>query len=275
MTIEITAGFLFILSILFFYMMRQHSLCKKLKQQNDALKKRVDDEIEKNKQNELILFQQSRRAQMGEMIDMIAHQWRQPLTAISATSSALSLKAKLGNLDDLSVLELSDRITEYAKHLNATINDFRYFFKLNKKKKETTYNEIIKDVLDIVEVPIVNKNITIFKELNSKTVFKTYVNEMKQVVLNLIKNAEDTLIEREIKNPTIKIYTKDNILKISDNAGGLSEDILDKIFDPYFSTKKEGTGLGLYMSKVIVEDHCQGKLEVSNDENGAVFTITL
>ena len=119
------------------------------------------------------------------------------------------------------------------------------------------------------------------KELNCHDTFITYPNELKQVILNLIKNAEDVPLENKIENPYIKIssYKEDDkyILEVSDNAGGVPEDVIDKIFDPYFSTKtkKDGTGLGLYMSKTIIEDHCGGELSVSNSKDGAVFKIVL
>jgi len=234
------------------------------------LQKELDN---KNKQ----MVEQSRLAQMGEMISMIAHQWRQPLSAISATSGAINLKANFNKLDNDTAIELSSKINEYAQHLSYTIDDFREFFKPNKEKKETTYDKVIQSVLNIVQTAIENKNIQIIKKYNSDVVFNTYPNELKQVVLNLIKNAEDILLDNEIENPTITITTKENILTISDNAGGVPPDIIPKIFDPYFSTKtkKNGTGLGLYMSKTIIEEHCGGSLSVSNSDEGAVFSIEL
>lgn len=244
---------------------------------NLSLEQKIKQVVEKTKQQEQQLLQQSRLAQMGEMISMIAHQWRQPLTAISSTSAAINIKASLDNLNTEDAIELSSKISSYTQHLSATIDDFRNFFKAKKDKKTTTYKEVILSVLNIVEVSIINKNIQIIKQLDSKKQFLTYPNELMQVVLNLIKNAEDILLEKEIQNPTIKITTQDNKLIISDNAGGVEEEIITKIFNPYFSTKKEknGMGLGLYMSKVIVEQHCDGKLSVTNDNDGAVFTITL
>ena len=192
----------------------------------------------------------------------------------------------LSKLDKNVAIELSDKISSYAQHLSSTIDDFREFFKTNKEKRKISYTVLVQSVLGIIEESIENKNITLVKELNSDIIFYTYPNEIKQVILNLIKNAEDVLLEKEIKNPTITITTKDNILSISDNGGGVSKDIIDKIFDPYFSTKtkKDGTGLGLYMSKTIIEEHCGGSLSVSNDviidqdgkpSSGAVFTIEL
>ena len=208
---------------------------------------------------------------------MIAHQWRQPLAAISSTSGGINLKAKLNKLDKDTAIELSSKISNYAQHLSSTIDDFRDFFKTNKEKKETTYDEILKSVLGIIETSITNKDIKLIKEFNSTKTFHTYPNEVKQVVLNLIKNAEDILLEKKIENPTITIETYDDILIVRDNAGGVPEDIIEKIFDPYFSTKtkKDGTGLGLYMSKTIIQEHCGGTLSVSNDKDGAVFKIKL
>ncbi len=243
--------------------------------------KKLEIEIQKAKQEIELkhkqLLQQSRLAQMGEMISMIAHQWRQPLSAISSAASALQLKSKLNRLDKEQAEELSGRIIEYSQHLSSTIDDFRSFFRDNKSKKSITYDEIIKSTLNIVEESMKNKNIKIEKRLDSKIVFKTYVNELKQVVLNLIKNAEDALLDKKIENPRIVIETQGKVLRVRDNAGGVPKEIMDKIFDPYFSTKskKDGTGLGLYMSKTIIEEHCGGKLRVSNDEQGAVFEIEL
>jgi signal transduction histidine kinase len=244
---------------------------------NDHLEVKISNAVEKVEEQNQQLIQQSRLVQMGEMVSMIAHQWRQPLSAISAVSGGITLKAKLDMLDSKTAIELSEKISEYAQHLSATINDFRDFFKPNKEKKDTTFNELVQSVLKIMEVSITNQNITLIKKLDSDVVFHTYPNELKQVILNLMKNAEDILLDNEIKNPIITIETKENSLSISDNGGGVPKDILDKIFDPYFSTKleKNGTGLGLYMSKMIVEEHCNGELSVSNTEDGAIFTIKI
>ena len=248
-----------------------------IKMQGEILKRKVKEEMEKNKIKDEQLMQQSRLAQMGEMISMIAHQWRQPLSAISATVSALQMKTRLGKLNDETVYELSGKILNYVQHLSSTIDDFRNFFKPNKKKQEVTYKELVEGVMNIIEVALINKNIKLIKEFDSKIVFTTYANEVKQVILNLVKNAEDALIERDIKDPFIKIVAKGRKLVIEDNAGGIDKDIIDRIFNPYFSTKtkKDGTGLGLYMSKTIIEEHCGGRLSVENGKQGARFIIEL
>ncbi len=223
------------------------------------------------------ILEQSRLTQMRETISMIAHQWRQPLTTISATSSVINIKSKLGSLDRDTAIELSDKISKYSQQLSETIDNFREFFKPNNQKIDITYDEVLQDVLNIIEISIVNKNIKLIKNLNSKNIFNTYSSELSQVILNLLKNAKEVLLKNNIGNPTIKIETYDNLFTVSDNGGGVPEDIVGKIFDPYFSTKtkKDGIGLGLYMSKTIIEEHCGGKLSVSNSEDGAMFRIEL
>jgi len=255
----------------------QKEAAKQIKELNDKLASEVKLEVSKNKEKDHHMIQQSRLAQMGEMISMIAHQWRQPLAAISATSASLKIKATLNKLDNETIIKLSNNISEYSQHLSMTIDDFRNFFKSNKQTESTNYNDLIHSVLEIIETSITNQNIKLVTKFESKSIFNIYKNEVKQVILNLIKNSEDALLERKIENPQIKIETFDKRLEVSDNAGGISEDILDKIFDPYFSTKtkKDGTGLGLYMSKLIIEDHCGGTLIAHNDKDGSVFTITL
>jgi len=254
-----------------------HQKEEELKILNKSLELKVADAIKKTKQREKLLQEQSRLAQMGEMISMIAHQWRQPLSAISATSGSIMLKAQLGKLDKKSTIDLANNITKYAQHLSSTIDDFRNFFKDDKTKQIVTLEEIAIGALNIVESSMASSNIKINLDINSNEEILTYKNELMQVVLNIIKNAEDALIENNITNPTINIKITNKTLLISDNAGGIPQEIITRIFEPYFSTKtkKDGTGLGLYMSKTIVEDHCGGELSVYNDKDGAVFQIQI
>ncbi|SFV75433.1 histidine kinase [hydrothermal vent metagenome] len=241
------------------------------------MQKRIEEEVAKNREKDKQMLQQSRLAQMGEMIGMIAHQWRQPLSAISSASIAINMKAQMDMLDSKSAIELAEKISEFTQYLSKTIDDFREFYKDKKEKQDVTYKELIDSTLNIVEVSLKNKNIKLVIEMQSEITFHTYANELKQVLLNLIKNAEDALLEKGVESPCIKIITQENRLIVSDNGGGIPEDIIDKIFDPYFSTKKNlnGTGLGLYMSKTIIEEHCEGKLSVHNGEDGAVFVVEL
>jgi len=165
---------------------------------------------------------------------------------------------------------------QYSSHLSSTIDDFRNFFQSNKKKNKVTYNEIIDDALNIIEISIASKNIKILKFLDSTSIFDTYSNELKKVLLNILQNSKEALLQNNIKNPIIRIIIDENKLSIEDNAGGIPQNILHKIFDPYFSTKLEnGVGLGLYMSKIIVEEHLDGKLQVENIKDGAKFNIKI
>ena len=252
-----------------------------LEEFNNNLEKRIHEEVEKNREKDKQLIQQSRLAQMGEMISMIAHQWRQPLGAIGSVNSTIEIKATLDSLDKEKTLRYTNKISELIQHLSQTIDDFREFFKPDKEKVEVSCNELLRSVLNISTNSLQANNINLIQELNCDCKFKTYPSELKQVILNLIKNAEDILLEHNIENPYIKLSTYCDInkiiIEINDNGGGIDKGIIDKIFDPYFSTKKHknGTGLGLYMSKTIIEDHCGGNLRVSNNSNGAVFQIIL
>jgi signal transduction histidine kinase/ABC-type amino acid transport substrate-binding protein len=229
-------------------------------------------------QNEFIQ-QQSKLAQMGELLSMIAHQWRQPLTAISAASENLKLKTILNQEDKQLIQNTTEDINKYTTYLSNTINDFKNFYKTNKLLETTNLNEMAKKSLHIIEDSISYKNIKIIKNFNSISVIKTYMSEVTQVILTLLQNSEDILLEKQIENPYIKISTFEDegylYLEIIDNGGGIPSDILDKIFDPYFSTKheKNGTGLGLYFAKSIIENNCNALLSVKNNENEAVFTI--
>ncbi len=224
--------------------------------------------------------QQAKLAQMGELLSMIAHQWRQPLTAINAASENLKLKALLNEIDFNTIENTTNDIDKYVNHLSNTINDFRNFYKVDKSMEITTLNELVEKSLNIIEDSIISNNIKIFKELNSTSKIETYICEITQVILSLLQNAEDILLEKQIDNPYIEIKTyEDNkklYLEIIDNGGGISTEILEKIFEPYFSTKleKNGTGLGLYFAKRIIDNNCNGLLDVRNHLNGAIFTIS-
>ncbi len=229
------------------------------------------------------MLHQSRLAQMGEMISMIAHQWRQPLNAISLTSNNLQFKLIMDDVDNEFFKKEIKLIDEYSQHLSKTIDDFRGFFKDNKIKSTTTLENIVNSTLDIIKISVENKNIKIVTDFKCNSEIITYSNEIKQVVLNIIKNAEDILVDNDIRTPIITIKTlcdkdgQNKVLIIQDNGGGVPSDIIEKIFDPYYSTKKlkDGTGLGLYMSKIIIEEHCDGKISVTNDKDGAIFSIKL
>ncbi len=250
---------------------------EKLKNINKNLEVLVSEEVEKNRQKDHIMFSQSRQAQMGEMIAMIAHQWRQPLNIISTANMLLLQKARLNKLNKKTIEDVCQKISTSIRYMSETIDDFRNFFKPDKKKSVTNFEKIIEKAYQLVRGSLEHNGIDFIVKKREVEDFETYENELVQVLLNLIKNAEDALKEKNTDKKYIKVTIDKNRLTVEDNAGGIPVDIIDKIFDPYFSTKskKEGTGLGLYMSKIIIEEHCKGKLLVENNDKGARFTIII
>ena len=247
----------------------------------ENFEKRVDEAIKELREKDKLLMQQSCLAQMGEMMSMIAHQWRQPLSAISSISSVIQIKTEIDTLDANVAKEMSEKIISITKHLSETIDDFRDFFKPNKLKTETSFDEIFDSVMILLEASLKSTNTIVITDLNDNEKFESYANELKQVLLNLLNNAQDAFLELNLKNPQITVKTyrdkKYRYLTVQDNAGGIQAEHLDLVFDPYFSTKekKDGAGLGLYMSKLIVEEHSNGILSVCNCKEGAEFSIAL
>lgn len=254
---------------------------KELETLTHTLEDKVKEEVEKNRQQASYMLHQSRLAQMGGMISMIAHQWRQPLASITAISGTLSIDIQLDNYKKEFFEERLEAISDLALHLSSTINDFRGFFKEDKQQAEVLLDKVINASIQIIRPSFIASGITLVSDIEDGIVLKTYPNEVKQVLLNLLKNAEEALLEQGENNNTIwvKGYKRDSnaYIYIQDNAGGVPEDIISKVFDPYFSTKtkKDGTGLGLYMSKTIIEEHCQGSLTMENTDKGARFSIVL
>ena len=258
---------------------------------NQTLERRIEEEVAKNREKDKHILQQSRLAQMGEMISMIAHQWRQPLGSISTVAASIKLKLALKRFDyttpegqeasKVFLDEAMSKIESYVQFLTRTIDDFRNFFKPHKPKESVTPSDLINRTLNIIGKALEINGIAINIETHTTTEIFTYANEVTQVILNILKNAEDVIKEREIHNPQIMISLDEedewHIIAIEDNAGGVPETVLPHVFEPYFSTKQEknGTGLGLYMSKTIIEEHCNGSLRVINTDQGAKFIIKL
>ncbi|MDP3118884.1 MAG: FIST N-terminal domain-containing protein [Sulfuricurvum sp.] len=224
---------------------------------------------------------QTKHEQMGEMLTMIAHQWRQPLSAISVIASSLRVQQDLETLSSEKLEKGLINIENYTQHLSETINDFRNFFKNDTTKTDIKLHQLVEDALKIIS-PIFSKCGTILNiEYLCEEEISTYPNEFKQVLLNIFKNAQDALEDKNIITPsiTIKTYQENDkyCISIEDNAGGIPNTVIDKIFEPYFTTKKSlnGTGLGLYMSKIIIHEHCNGSIDVKNTDDGALFIIRL
>lgn len=247
----------------------------------DDLESKIQQEIDRRTDQEKLLIQQSKLASMGNMIGNIAHQWRQPLGELNAILMNMETKVKFNDFDEhymhIKVKEC-DRITTYMSN---TISDFQNFFKPSKTKEEFYAVSACQKAGDILKSSLKHNNIYFeYSYEYDKKVFG-YPNEFSQAFLNILSNAKDVLIQRKIDNPSIhvniKIGKKYVIIKVEDNGGGIKEEYLERIFEPYFTTKhaKQGTGIGLYMSKTIIEDNMDGILNVHNTQQGACFTIKL
>ncbi|WP_428026256.1 PAS domain-containing protein [Arcobacter sp.] len=227
---------------------------------------------------EELMIAQSRHAAMGEMISMIAHQWRQPIAVVAMGANNILADIELDMVDTDSLKDNLNEIISQTEYLSQTIDDFKNFFKPNKQKDLSTIESIFDEAFKVMGKMLENNEIKVIQEYTSGTQVYTYSKELLQVFINIIKNAKEVLIEKKDTNRVIKIneFLKNDyiIIQISDNAGGIEKNNLDKIFDPYFTTKNQlGTGLGLYMSKTIIEKHLNGKLTAYNTEDGACFEI--
>jgi len=260
----------FLLSVIFGYF-----FSKPLYQFYDELGRMVKEEVDKNREKEQMLMHQSKLAALGEMLGNIAHQWRHPITRLSLLIQNFEMAYKMDKLDDAFIDKFKTKAYEQINYMSNTIDDFTSFFKKDKEKQRFYVREVIEDALKLLEGRL--KNISIIKEYETKVEVYGYKTEFSQVILNILNNAIDILNEKNIKNKKIWIRIKENLIEIEDNAGGVPEDIKEKIFEPYFTTKfqSQGTGIGLYMSKVIITKHFNSKLEIENSENGAVFKIIL
>jgi two-component system C4-dicarboxylate transport sensor histidine kinase DctB len=245
----------------------------------DNLEFKIQDEISKRLEQEQILIQQTKLASMGEMIGNIAHQWRQPLAQISAIHMNMKVTYDFNKFTEKYLkLKLKEANT-LTSYMSQTITDFQNFFKPQGEKEKFSIEKACRDAYFIVDSSLTYHNIhTTIDVIEDSYVFG-YKNEYSQVILNILSNAKDILIERKIKKPEIGIQIKAGdsfaIIKIQDNAGGVDQNIIDKIFDPYFTTryKTQGTGIGLYMSKNIIETNMNGFINVKNKYDGALFTI--
>ena len=215
------------------------------------------------------------------MISMIAHQWRQPLNSLGISVQVLEQKYYNAQVDDDYMQGYKEKSMKLINHMSDTIDDFRSFFKPQKEKEMFSLIEVVDHAIDMLHPLLIQCKIEVIYENKTNVSLLGYKNEVGQAVINILNNAKDALLvkEGETKKIMISFETdeKEIYVTIGDNGGGISDDIIDKIFDPYFSTKenRNGTGLGLYMTKIIIEEHCKGRLLVENSTAGALFTIVL
>ena len=267
--------------------MESKVLREELREKNKVL----EIEIKKNEEKQKIMEAQSRFAAMGEMISMIAHQWRQPLASIGTASFNLKykllseeydLETKKGREEQSNFFKKKlDEIELYVQNLTTTIDDFRNFFKTDKNFVNINIENPIKNTLKIMQEDLKSNNIDITLNFKSQNKINIYENEIIHVIINILKNAQDKFLEKKIQNAKIEIETLDLEIGVKidlyDNGGGIKKENLDIIFEPYFSTKKEknGTGIGLYMSKIIIEKNHKGKIYATNIKEGICFSIII
>ncbi|RXJ60801.1 cache domain-containing protein [Candidatus Marinarcus aquaticus] len=245
--------------------------------------------LEENQNQQTLLSQQSKMAAMGEMIGNIAHQWRQPLSTITTSATGMQIQQELKILTNESILEGLSTINKSAQYLSTTIDDFRNFFKVNKEKNHFNVCTCIEQAISLVWVQFKNKEIHIIQDVECIEIYN-FQNELIQVIINLLNNARDELIKKhssfnKLIFITLKEENNEAVLGIQDNAGGIPEAIIGRIFEPYFTTKhkSQGTGIGLYMCQEIIQKNMEGEIKVSNrtylynhqEHQGAYFEIRL
>jgi len=247
---------------------------------NLGLEQMVEAKAKELIEKDAMILAQSRQAAMGEMISMIAHQWRQPLSTITLQISNIKINALLGKSSVEETNDALEHISDTIIYLSETIDDFQSFFKPHKKQESRSICELVQRGTNFAKPRLQVANIELLYRCDKAIKILTYPNEFAQVIINILNNGIDVLLERQITNPILEVrieHDDENIeVRIKDNAGGIDKEILNKIFEPYFSTKgKNGTGLGLYMSKMIVEKELGGLLNVHNTEDGAEFIVNI
>lgn len=244
------------------------------------LEKKVEEEIFKRTTSEKMLLQQSKLAVMGEMMDAVAHQWRQPINNINMNVDMLQYDFEDDLITKHYIEEFSQKISTQILHMNSTLNEFRSFFRPDKKIEPFRIKKATQSVLLLLKDELIKNTIKVTVQIDTNFRIEAIENEFKHVLINLINNSKDAFSEHDIKDKLITICTKSendkNLITISDNAGGIPLNVIDNVFEANITTKSEGkgTGIGLYMSKQIVEKY-SGTIDVKNIENpkGSLFTI--
>jgi CHASE1-domain containing sensor protein/nitrogen-specific signal transduction histidine kinase len=241
----------------------------------------ISRDITRKVEEEKLLTIHGRQAQMGEMISMIAHQWRQPLAIINAITTQMRLKAMLADSNDNELVDNLQKIEQQSTHLSQTISEYRDFFRPDKPKERFHVLTLIDHSLNLIDHTLKSHSIHIENDRLYNPVLYTYRNEVLQVLIVLLKNALDAFVENKVIGGEIIIRVKPEnnscVISVRDNAGGIAPSVMYKLFSPYFTTKNEnnGTGLGLYMSRMIIEDHCGGSIEAMSEGNTTTFNIKL
>ncbi|GFO56842.1 hypothetical protein GMSM_38490 [Geomonas sp. Red276] len=254
---------------------------KRYRQLSEALEQRVKEAVDEIREKDRILILQGRQAVMGEMISNIAHQWRQPLNMLALLVQELQITQQKEGLTEEFVVSNVGRSLEIIKQMSKTIDYFRYFFRPDKEKVPFRVLESLEKTVAILDGSFRSHNIEITLATEGDPVVEGFPTEFVQVLLNILINARDALVSRKPPAPRIavRMCAEDGktVVTVADNAGGVPEAIIDRIFDPYFTTKgpEQGTGIGLFMCKTIVEKNMGGRLSVRNTGEGAEFRIEI
>ncbi|MDD2310524.1 MAG: ATP-binding protein [Desulfuromonadaceae bacterium] len=252
---------------------------RELEEINSSLELRIAQALEELRQKDQILILRDRQALMGEMINNIAHQWRQPLNALGLMIQQLPIYYGSAEFNREFLEENTGKSMDLIMHMSRTIDDFRNFFRSDKQAVTFSANQVIARTLPLIEMSSQEQQIKITLDPEGDPIVNGYPNEYAQVLLNILMNARDALVEQKPGDALISIRTfveeGKTVVTVSDNAGGIADDIIDKIFDPYFTTKgpDKGTGIGLFMSRNIIEKSMGGRLTAQNSGNGAEFRI--
>jgi signal transduction histidine kinase len=246
---------------------------------NQKLQDEITKAVEKNRTHEKILMQQAKMAEIGSMVESIAHQWRQPLNILGLSMTKLNLSCPIGSGEDTA--QIINIVEQQISYMSQTIDDFRNFFKQDRVRSRINIVQLIGEVEALLGPLLIRKKIILIRNIDPAISVMVYPNELKQVVINIVNNAREAIEQQKIESGEIHVSCENNerfcTLSIEDSGGGVPLHIMNKIFDPYFTTKFEsqGTGIGLYMAKMIVERHFFGKLSVHNTFRGACFEIRL
>ncbi|MGD9787635.1 MAG: sensor histidine kinase [Sulfuricellaceae bacterium] len=246
---------------------------------NNSLEERVREELAKNRQKDLLLIQQSRLAAMGEMVHNIAHQWRQPLNALALVIRNIKDDYEFGELGQESLDHAVNSAQNLLNRMSTTIDDFRDFFRPDQEKKLFNVADAVRQAANIMEASYRNNHISLEMDLPEDLVVDGFPSQYSQAVLNILANAKEIIQARKIDPGLVRVRLEaaDGFasLTIEDNAGGIADDVLPKVFDPYFTTKEQGSGIGLYMTKMIIERNMEGHVTAANSASGARFTMAV
>jgi signal transduction histidine kinase len=247
---------------------------------NATLEQRVREEVAKNREKDLLLVQQSRLAAMGEMIGNIAHQWRQPINALGLMLANIEDAHAHGELDAAFLKDTVAAGQRIIQRMSSTIDDFRYFFRANKERAPFSLNRALAEVKGILGASLASQFIRLEEEADGEVTALGYAGEFSRVLLNLVSNAKEAIAARQGAEPgciRIRLAREDGmaVVRVTDNGGGIDDAFMGKIFDPYFTTKPQGTGIGLYMAKMIIEGNMEGRLTLRNVEGGVEATVAV